>query len=69
MTSRKLTVFLLAWIVIFKPLSVNTLQMSFLILSMSCGVSSVSWNAPWPSSLYRPTCFLMLLRRTLHFAW
>ena len=56
MTSRKLTIFLFASIVIFQPLFLNTLQISFLIPSIYFGVC---WNAPRPSSLYKPICFLM----------
>ena len=56
MTSRKFTIFLFASIVIFKPLLLNTLQITLLILSISFGVC---WNAPRPSSLYKPICFLM----------
>ena len=57
MTSRKSTIFLFASRVIFKPLLVNSLQISFLILSISF---ADCWKAPRPSSLYKPICFLIL---------
>ena len=47
-TSRKLAVFKLASTVIFKPFSLKTLHILFLIISTSWGVAL---NAPNPSSL------------------
>ena len=50
--SKKSTTFLLASIVNFRLWSLNILHISFLIFSVSLGVSL---NAPKPSSLYRPS--------------
>ena len=44
--SRKLTIFLFASIVIFKPLLLNTLQISFLIPLISFGVCWSVFHAP-----------------------
>ena len=51
-----MTIFFFVSIVIFNPLLVSTLQISYLTLSISFGVC---WNTPRPSSLYKSICFLM----------
>ena len=51
MTSKELTLVVLASTVIFKSLSQKTLQMPFLIFSISCGVPL---KAAKPSSWYKP---------------
>ena len=50
-TLRKLTIFLLASIVILRPYSLKMLHRSFLIISTWRGVPLVT---PRPSSLYKP---------------
>ena len=51
MTSKELTLVVLASTVIFKSLSQKTLQMPFLIFSISCGVPL---KAAKPLSRYKP---------------
>ena len=49
--SRKLMICLVASVVMLSPLSLNILQMCFLIFSVSLGIAS---DTASPSSLYNP---------------